>query len=234
MNKSKGGLLIAFDGIDSSGKATHTQELVRRLRYNGHTVHFFQSPDYSTETGKYIKKLLQDPVSWAKILWPERMKLFADNRAEHRAEVVKALSRGEHVVYDRYVASSISFFTVEALVADPHARREEIQKQVAECEYVQNKMPKENVSIFLDVPVDVSRALLEKRKKKRSDAAEYTDADDVQRKLYNEYDLMCLAHPEQFLRIHSVSGSELLSIPDVAELVWQGLLNRFPELRLKP
>ena len=233
MKKSGEGLLIAFDGIDSSGKATHTQELVRRLRYNGHTVHFFQSPDYITKTGKRIKELLQHPEEWQKISWLDRMKLFADNRAEHRAEVVKALSRGEHVVYDRYVSSSITFFTVEALVANKRSSRKKVQQQVAEYEYGQNNMPKENVSIFLDVPVEVSRALLEKRKQKRGDAAEYTDQLLVQQKLYNEYDLLCSTYPEQFLRTHCVSGSELLAIPDVAELVWQGLLNRFPQLRLK-
>lgn len=225
------GLLISFDGIDCSGKATQTKELARRLRYQGFTVHLLQTPDYTTETGKQLKALLQDTAAWKKLSWQKRLELFAANRVEHRAEVITALQSGHMVIYDRYVPSSLAFFAIEAMEDMPgEAGRRAAYNAVAEIEYKHNKMPVEDVSIFLDVAPKTAIGLLQQRKLIRHDKDEYTDNDRVQERLYNEYDLLTKEHPENYLRISCSIGEELLSVGDVAELVWAGLHNRFSQL----
>lgn len=224
------GLLISFDGVDSSGKATQAKELAERLRFLGKRVSSLQSPDYTSPSGQKLKKLLQQPEVWQKFSWQEKMEFFAANRHQHQKEVVEALKAGEIVVYDRYVASSIAFVTVEALQKDPHASRDDIQRTVAKKEYQDYAMPREHVSVFLDLPVNVTTELLEKRKEKLADKDEYTDHQHVQQALYNEYDLLCQADPQRFMRISCLSGTEVLPIADVAELVWQDLIIRFPNL----
>jgi dTMP kinase len=226
------GLLISFDGVDSSGKETQAKLLAGRFRYNGFTVIELQSPDYSTRSGQQLKKRLQGKLGdWQSTPWQDKMQYFSSNRAEHKEEVIKALDRGHIVIYDRYVPSSLAFIAIEAL---PPQASQMFRRQVVETlkkeEYLNRGMPEEDVSIFLDVLPRVSAALLKKRKADLKDEDEYTDALQVQRRLYNEYDLMINERPDHFLRIRCVEGTQLLPIDDISELIWQGLTKRFPLL----
>lgn len=230
------GLLISFDGLDSTGKATQTKRFVDRLRYHGHTVQEFRTPDYATKSGQDLKRLLQNKDgTWTTTPWQEKLRLFAANRAEHRQEVVSALATGTMVVYDRYVPSSMAFIAAEALPAQKtDLFNQDIWRAVEREEYDINKMPHEDVSIFLDVPPHIGSALLDSRKRATQDADEYTDHLHVQERLYNEYDLMMKQQPERFVRIACVEGTQLLGIDDVAELVWESLITKFPLLKERP
>ncbi len=228
-------MLISFDGIDSSGKATQARRLAERLRLRGQVVHEFATPDYATPSGQELKRWLQGKNGdWHTLPWQDKMKLFARNRAEKRDQVVSALERGEVVVYDRYIPSSLAFVAIEA--APPQAvdqKRAEIHQAVEDLEYNTNRMPREDVSIFLDVPVAASAALLEKRKKYRADSDEYTDHIHIMERLYNEYDILCQKYPMRFMRIKAFVGAELLGIDEVAVLVWENIVKRFPQLTKK-
>lgn len=226
------GLLLAFDGLDSSGKATQVRQLIARLELTHHRVHHFQTPDYTTPSGQELQLRLQGKMGdWHATPWEEKMRYFAANRAEHKEEVVAALNAGDVVVYDRYVPSSFAFMTIEALSPqETELYRKSVYDAVAKEEYVRRGMPKENVSIFLDVPPPRAVTLLAQRKAAGQHADEYTDHIQVQERLYNEYDVMIHEMPENFLRIACVEGSELLSIEAVSELVWEGLKARFPGL----
>jgi dTMP kinase len=223
------GLLISFDGIDSSGKETQTRLLVERLRFQGRVVRELATPDYDTASGQEIKLRLQNKLGqWSDLAWEEKMKLFATNRAEHRQEVLDAIQRGEIVIYDRYVPSSLAFIAIEALIPQNiELKREEIHGAVAQQEYEENKMPHEDVSIFLDVPPVVSASLLHGRKSKRGEEDEYTDHADIQQRLYNEYDWMCNNDPKRFLRIKCTEGNQLYEVTYISELVWEGLNSKF-------
>lgn len=227
------GLLISFDGLDSSGKATQTKRLAQRLRYIGWGVKQFESPDYSTPSGQALKARLQNKIgSWQATSWDEKMRLFARNRAEHKDEALKALKAGEIVVYDRYVPSSLAFMTVEALTPqEVELRRQQVQHKVAQYEYQHHGMPKEDVSVFLDVPAITAVTLLENRKVEQGHESEYTDHLHVQERLYNEYDVLCASDPKHYLRIRCLEGDKLLPVDDTAELVWQALILKFPQLK---
>lgn len=227
------GLLIAFDGLDSSGKATQVRELGKRLEHVGHRVHYFQTPDYTTPSGQKLKLRLQGKLGdWAATGWEEKMRYFSANRAEHKEEVEAALAAGRVVLYDRYVQSSVAFITVEALLPqETDLFRDKIQETVRYEEYTRHGMPRENLSIFLDVPPRVATTLLAERKNQRSDADEYSDLISLQERLYNEYDQLTKTRPEVWLRVACTAGTELLPIDAVSELVWEGLLHNFPALR---
>ncbi|MFH1353719.1 MAG: hypothetical protein ABIH36_00335 [bacterium] len=225
------GLLISFDGTDSSGKETQSRLLTKRLLSHGRHVYRFATPDYQTRSGRVLKKRLQNKIGdWASTPWLEKLKYFSANRAEHREEVINALNKGDIIIYDRYVPSSLAFIVIEALSEDPDLERPDIYQAVRKTEYEDNGMPLENISIFLDVPPQISTTLLEKRKEKLNDKDEYTDHIKVQQRLYNEYDLLCQSNPGHYLRIKCAIGNSLLGINDTAELIWTGLLEKFPAL----
>lgn len=226
------GLLISFDGLDSSGKATQVARFIQRLEEQGVTVSQFETPDYTTPSGQELRARLQNKLGvWAETPWQDKMSYFAANRAEHKTEVLKALERGEVVVYDRYVPSSLTFITIEAL--SPHdigRRRDDIYKVVREEEYTKHGMPPEDISIFLDVPPNVALDLLESRRWQLPEDDEYTDHLQVQERLYAEYVYLTQRDPKRYVRIECVRDGRLLSIDEVANLVWQAILQRFPTL----
>lgn len=220
-----GGLLISFDGLDSSGKATQSRRLVEFLEKKGAHVRFFSSPDYTTPSGKELQLRLQNKLgNWHETPWQEKMKYFANNRAEHRDEVVSTLSQGGIVVYDRYVPSSVAFMVEESNITAED--RMSVQEAVAALEYGENRMPKEDVSLFFDIPPRVAIELLEGRKHNRGDETEYTDYVHVQEALYAQYLRMV---GDRMIHVQCMNGGRLRSIEEVSTIVRTMLGQRFPD-----
>ncbi len=221
------GLLISFDGLDSSGKATQTNKLAEKLESLGHTILRLETPDYTTASGKDLKLRLQGKKGdWNNTPWQEKLGYFATNRAENKEKIEAALAAGHIVMYDRYVPSSLAFIAIEA--KEP---REEVYKIVRQKEHEENGMPREDASIFLDVPPRVADNLLTSRKAEQQDEDEYTDALEVQQGLYEEYEHLTSEDPNRYIRIACCTDEgSLHSIDQVADKVWQELTERFPQL----
>src|SRR3990167_1259508 len=102
-------MLISFDGLDSSGKATQARLLTEHLTSKKIATAMFRSPDYETVSGKELKLRLQNKLgNWQQTPWSEKMGYFAANRLEHRDEVVAMVSRNALVVYGRYGPSRVA------------------------------------------------------------------------------------------------------------------------------
>jgi len=226
------GILISFDGLDSSGKQTQAKQLKERLEKLGHTVHVFQTPDYDTPSGQDLKARLQGKKgNWEETTWQEKLGYFANNRTEHLDEVNEALSKGEIVIYDRYIPSSLAFMAVEARLEDESSLREAVHQHVKKVEYDTNHMPKEDVSFFMDMTPQVADRLLNERKQNHHEEDEYTDKMEVQQGLYDEYDNLCNTDPGKYVRVPCQDGDQLRSIEDISSDVWRELINRQPQLQ---
>ncbi len=98
-------MLIAFEGIDGSGKSTQAAMLVKWLEGQGHKVVFSKEPT----NGPHGQRLRQSFVT--KRLSPaEELQAFIDDRREHVQQLVRpALQRGDVVVIDRYYYSTVAY-----------------------------------------------------------------------------------------------------------------------------
>ncbi|GAA2913633.1 dTMP kinase [Microbacterium keratanolyticum] len=101
------GLWITLEGGDGSGKTTQAELLTERLRADGRTVVRTREPGGS-EVGQLIRDIVLhhrgDIAPRAEAL------LYAADRAHHVATVVRpALARGEVVLQDRYLDSSVAY-----------------------------------------------------------------------------------------------------------------------------
>ena len=100
------GLLIAFEGLDQSGKATQAQELRERLRAQGRKVRLVSFPDYGTAIGEEIARALQGERDYG----PDVMQLlFIANRYERKQSLEQWIDAGLILICDRYRASSIAY-----------------------------------------------------------------------------------------------------------------------------
>jgi dTMP kinase len=98
---------VVFEGGDGSGKSTQVAHLAAWLRARGFTVRETFEPGAGA-TGAVIRELLlhgpESVTPMAEAL------LMAADRAQHVAtEIEPALARGEWVVCDRYVPSSLVY-----------------------------------------------------------------------------------------------------------------------------
>ena len=103
-----GGVFIAFEGGEGSGKSTQTRALKSWFEEQGRSVVLTREPG-GTELGRQLRHILLD-LNSAEIALKTEALLFAADRAEHMAKVIHpALSRGEIVISDRYVDSFVAY-----------------------------------------------------------------------------------------------------------------------------
>ncbi|MBU2538129.1 MAG: dTMP kinase [Proteobacteria bacterium] len=100
------GLLIAFEGIDGTGKTTQIEMLSEVLRRRGFSVVATREPT-DGQYGRKIRELYKNRKS---VTPEEELALFLDDRREHVAQVIApALARGEVVLTDRYYFSTAAY-----------------------------------------------------------------------------------------------------------------------------
>jgi len=128
-------MLIAFEGLDQSGKETQARQLRARLQNEGRVVRAASFPDYDTPIGREIRLALAGERDFG----PEVMQLlYVANRFEYKPRLESWLAAGDTVVCDRYRASSIAYG--EAMGLDP-----------TWLDGIQQHLPRASVTVFLDI-----------------------------------------------------------------------------------
>lgn len=105
---SQSGLFVCFEGGDGAGKSTQSALLGEWLTSLGHTVVLTRQPG-GTRAGQRMREILLDPAT-GDLSARAEMLLYAADKAEHVDHVVlPALQRGEVVITDRFVDSTLAY-----------------------------------------------------------------------------------------------------------------------------
>lgn len=105
---SEHGLFVCFEGGEGAGKSTQSRLLRDWLVERGETVLLTFEPG-DTEVGKELRRIVLDPATGELSDRTEAL-LYAADKAEHVDHVVlPALARGEVVITDRYVDSTLAY-----------------------------------------------------------------------------------------------------------------------------
>ena len=108
------GILMAFEGLDQSGKETQAARLRERFAAAGRMVRALSFPDYGTPIGREIRAALDGQRDFA----PDTLQLlYIANRHEYREQIEAWLAAGDVVICDRYRASSIAYGDAQGLDA---------------------------------------------------------------------------------------------------------------------
>jgi dTMP kinase len=106
--KTSGGFFLTFEGPEGSGKTTQIVRLAERLRSMGKTVVQSREPG-ADGFGNAVRSLLLDHSSENLEPLTELFMMLAQ-RTEHLKKVIgPALERGQVVLCDRYLDSSIAY-----------------------------------------------------------------------------------------------------------------------------
>lgn len=136
------GLLIAFEGLDQSGKQTQAEALGDYVTSLGRECRLLSFPDYETPIGSEIERALHGERDYA----PDTMQLlYVANRYEKRSRIEQWLADGCVVVCDRYVASSIAYGEAQELDAEWLAQ-------------IQRFLPRPDLTVLLDIAPETAAA----------------------------------------------------------------------------
>jgi dTMP kinase len=134
------GHLIAFEGLDQSGKQTQAELLRDRLKQEGRKARLVTFPDYGTSIGEEIARALSGERDYS----PEVMQLlYIANRYERKHDLQRWLDGGLILVCDRYSASSVAYGEAQGL--DPRWLDE-----------IQKFLPPPSLTIMLDIAPDTA------------------------------------------------------------------------------
>jgi dTMP kinase len=180
------GVFITLEGGDGSGKSTQMGALAEWLQQQGRTVVHAREPG-GTELGLELREIILHRRGY--IAPRAEALLYAADRAHHIATVVRpALDRGEVVLQDRYLDSSVAYQGAGRVLNATEVR--ELSLWAAE-----NLLP--HLTVLLDLDPAVGRERLNSSRT-RYDRLEAEEADFHER-VRAAYVALAAAEPQRFL-----------------------------------
>jgi dTMP kinase len=160
----KRGALVVFEGSDCSGKSTQINLLIKRLEEKGKGVVTLDFPNYSTPTGKIVRRYLDGEFGPANDI-PAKVAsiFFAEDRNASKGFILDELEMGKVTILDRYVESNMGH--QGGKIRDP-SEREKFFEWLRELEYENFELPKPDAVVFLYMPYEVSQELMKNRERK--------------------------------------------------------------------
>ncbi len=157
----KKGKLIVFEGIDASGKTTQLNLLKKYLDSQGVPNETIDFPRYRDSFhGKTVSKYLKGEFGEVDSVSPYLISLaYALDRATAKREMNAWLREGKIILANRYATSNMAHQAAKL----PEKKRDEFLSWLQELEYRVNKIPKEDLVIYLHVPVATVQSLLTRR-----------------------------------------------------------------------
>lgn len=180
------GLFITFEGGDGAGKTTQVRALAEWVDQQGRSVVTTREPG-GTEVGRALREIVLhhpgeiDPRAEAL--------LYAADRAQHVGTLVRpALARGDVVIQDRYIDSSVAYQGAGRVLDADEIRRISVWA-------TGNLIP--HLTVLLDLPGDVARARLA-NENKAFDRLE-SERDEFHDRVRKGFLALAAAEPERWL-----------------------------------
>lgn len=180
------GLFITLEGGDGSGKSTQMGALTEWLQQQGRTVVQTREPG-GTDLGVEVREIVLH--SRGEVTPRAEALLYAADRAHHVATVVRpALERGDVVIQDRYLDSSVAYQGAGRVLDATEVR--ELSLWATE-----RLLPHLTVLLDLDPAVGRERLEVSRTRYDRLEAA----PDDFHERVRQAYLELAAAEPERFL-----------------------------------
>lgn len=215
-----GKLIIIESGSDASGKATQSEELLKKLTADGYNVRKVEYPNYKSESSTLVKMYLRgdfgknaDDVD----AYIASTFFTADRYASFKTEWEEFYRSGGIVIADRYTTSNMVHQASKMEIEE----RDKYLDWLEDYEYNLFKIPRPDEVIFLNVPVDYSIKLMENRKNKFTgeDEKDIHESDkNYLRKTYNNS--LYIADKYNWKRVECVENEQLRTIEDISNEIY--------------
>ncbi len=167
------GVLIAFEGIDGSGKTTQIEKIARLLRKHTYPVTVTHEPNHNSKWGqliqKKVKKHREEVTPEVELEW-----YLKDREWDLNQNILPALEQKHIVLVDRYYLSNAAY---------------QGALDIFSPEYVLQKnsfAQKPDLWILLDVTVQLGQSRIRERDKQNEDQLELADYQEKVRQNYKQ------------------------------------------------
>ena len=171
------GKLIVFEGTDGSGKSTQFELLAKRLEAEQIGFQRLRFPQYEEPSSALIRMYLggafgDDPKA---VNAYAASKFYAvDRYASYQCVWKDYYQGGGLVVSDRYTTSN----AVHQGSKVPEAERAEFFRWLYDLEYDRMGLPRPDLVVLLDMPVELSEQLMRKREQSTGTHADIHERDE--------------------------------------------------------
>lgn len=230
MSENSGGLFFVIEGTDGSGKGTQFELLAKRLVEAGHKVALFDFPQYDQPSSYFVREYLNGNYGSADEVGPYTASMFyALDRYAASDKIREALRDGFVVLANRFTGSNMAHQGTK--FNDPETRRGYFLWN-DNLEFTMLGITRPTKSFVLRVPAETAQKLVDKKSKrsytdKKRDIHE-ADLSHLQRAV-DVYDDLCALFPKDFERIDCVRSGELMSIPQIHDMLWQRISEELPK-----
>ena len=198
------GVFITFEGTEGCGKSTQVRLLAERLTALGHRVHTPREPG-GTPVGEEIRHTLKHSPNNHAMTAEAELLLMNASRAQLVREVIRpALEAGEIVVCDRFYDSTTAY--------QGHGRQLDLEAVRAVIEFAVGGT-KPDLTLFLQVPPEVSAARLQSRQSALPpvrDRIEEADQDFFER-VAQGFSIIAAGEPQRVKVIPGAQPAEAVS-----------------------
>lgn len=146
-------MLIVLEGLDGAGKSTQVKKLREYLEKVTSSLEYIHFPRYGAPVyGDLISRFLRGDFGTNETVHPQLVALlFAEDRHGAGPGIRKALEEGKTVLLDRYVYSNIAY---QCAKLHDVTERKNLRDWILTTEYGPFNLPRPDINIFLDVPID--------------------------------------------------------------------------------
>lgn len=212
------GRLIIIEGLDGSGKATQSALLTERLEQAGTPVQKISFPNYKSEASQPVKMYLNGAFGTD----PEDVNAYAassfyavDRYASYKTEWAPFYLGGGVVISDRYTTSN----AVHQCSKLPKEKWDDYLAWLFDFEYNKIAIPTPDLVVYLDMSVEVSQALMQKRYSEAGGKKDIHEKDETYLLKSQQAARYC-AEKYGWKRIACDNGNTPYTIAEIAEEVF--------------
>lgn len=217
--------LIVIDGVDASGKETQTKLLLEKLQTAGKRVRMISFPAYNEPSSTLVKMYLNgdfgknpgDVNAYAASSF-----FAADRYATFKRDWGRDYADNVIILADRYVSSNMIH---QASKISSESEKHEFMDWLDDFEYNRYGLPRPDITLFLDMPVEWGKKLMKNRANKIDGSASSDIHESNSLYLHSSYNTAIYAAEKYgWKHISCVNKDGVRSIEDIHKEIFEEVL----------
>lgn len=227
MKMKKKGQLIVIEGVDGSGKQTHTELLYQYLKEKGEKVMKISYPRYDKASSAMVKLYLSGAFGEnPELISPYIASTFytADRYASYKEDYEVFLNDGGIVLADRYTTSNMVH---QAGKIKDRAEKNKFLDWLWDYEFNLFSLPIPDQVFFLNIPPEINQQLIKDRKNKITGQMQKDIHEQSSQHLIDAYkSALELIARYDWTEIKCVKNESLRSIDDIQAEIRQAVFEK--------
>ncbi len=208
-------MIINIEGTDGSGKATQSKILYDYLCAKGYKCKLISFPNYESKSSGAVKMYLNGELGNNYDLNGYQVSsLYAVDRFVTMKNI--DVAKLDYLILDRYTPSNMIHQSTRII---DRVELDDFLEWVADYEYDRLGLPRPDLTIFLDVPVDISIQFARNRNSlKNGEKKDILEGDEAH--LISAYhNAKYIANKFNWIRIECAKNGEIMTVENIASMI---------------